>query len=90
MSVKFPEICNCLGKRNMTSAIRQQLTTKDKEIIRQNVFEFLPPENSVVRYDCLPIRGAQYLTSGLGIEKGKRPDLVWICVSPHARTVFLA
>ena len=42
----------------------------------------------VVRYDCLPIRGTQYLTSGLGIEKGKRPDHVWDCVGPHARTKF--
>ena len=59
----------------MTSAIRQQLTTKDKEIIRQNLFKFLPPKNTVVRYVCWPIWGAQYLTSGLGIEKAKRPCL---------------
>ena len=43
----------------------------------------------VVRYDCLPIRGTQYLTSGLGLEEGKRPDQVWSCVSPHALAKFI-
>ena len=43
----------------------------------------------VVRYDFLPIRGTQYLTSGLGIEEGKRPDHVWSCVGPHALTKFI-
>ena len=44
----------------------------------------------VMRYDCLPIRGTLYLTRGLGIEEGKRPDHVWSCVGPHARTKFIS
>ena len=50
----------------------------DKYTIRQNSFKLLPHKNMVVRYDCLPIRGTQYLTSNLGIEQGKRPDHVWV------------
>ena len=34
--------------------------------------------------------GTQYLISGLGIEKGKRPDNVWSCFGPHARTKFIS
>ena len=37
----------------------------------------------VVRYDRLPTRGTQYLTSGLGIEEGLRPDHVWSCLRPY-------
>ena len=44
----------------------------------------------VVRYDCLPIRGTHYLTSGLTIEDGKRPDHFWSCIGPHARTKFIS
>ena len=91
MSVKFPEKSSCLEiRRHMRSAIRQQLKTKDKEIIRQSLFELLSHKNMVVRCDCLTIRGTQYLTCGLGIEKGKRPDHVWSCVGPHARTKFIS
>ena len=74
----------------MRSAIRQQLKTKDKEIIQQNLLKLLSHKNMVVRYDCLPIWGKQYISSGVGIEKGKRPDYVWSCVGPHARTKFIS
>ena len=43
----------------------KQLTTKDEEIIRQNLSKLLRRKNTVVRYDCLPIRGTHYLTSAL-------------------------
>ena len=43
----------------------------------------------VVRYYCLPFKGTQYLTSGLGIVEGTRPDHVWSCVGPHALTKFI-
>ena len=59
----------------MRSAIRQQLTTNDKEIIRQNLLKLLSHKERIVRYDYLPVRGTQYLESGLAMEKGKRP--VW-------------
>ena len=44
----------------------------------------------------MPIRGTQYLVSGLGMEKGERPhhffspDHVLSCVGLHARTKLLA
>ena len=46
-------------------------------------------KNMVVGYDCSPIRGRQFLASGLGFEEGKRPDHVWSCVGPDARTKFI-
>ena len=54
-----------------------------------NLCKLLTHKSRVVRYDCLPIRGTQYLISGLGMEKGKRPDHVLSCVGPHARTKFI-
>ena len=72
----------------MISAVRQQLTTKDKYIIGKKLFTLLPHKNMVVRYECLPVRGTQYLISGLGIEKGKRTNHVWSCVGPHARKKY--
>ena len=50
----------------------------------------LSHKNMVVSYDCLPIRGTQYLTSGLGVEKGERHDLDWSCDGPHPRTNFIS
>ena len=78
------------NRHRRSAIIRQQLKTKDQEIIRQNLANLLSRKNMVMRYECLPIRGTRYLTSGLGIEKGKRPDHVWSCVGPHTRTKFIS
>ena len=68
LSVKFPEKSNCLEIGiwyQLIAAIRQQLTTKGKECIRQIYSNDYHIKKRVVRYDCLPIRGTQYLTSCL-------------------------
>ena len=43
----------------------------------------------VLPYHCLPFRGTQDLTSGLGIEESKRPDHDRSCVGSHALTKLI-
>ena len=88
VSVKLPEYWIFL---KLEYNISYQTTADDQGSRNYPTFFLLllSHKNTVARYDCLPIRGTQYLASGLGIEKGKRPDHVWSCVSPHARTKFI-
>ena len=68
--------------RNMRSAFRKQSSWRPR--IKKLSDYFITSEYA--RYDFLPVRGMQYLTSGLGIENAKHPDHVWSFVGPHART----
>ena len=88
LSVKFPEKWNCLEIDIWDQLSDNSWRPRIKKYPTKNIWIILSHKDMVVRYHCLPVRGTQYLTSGLEVEKGKRPDHVWSCVGPHARTKF--
>ena len=90
LSVKFPEKCNCLEIGTWDQLSDYSWRPRIEKYPTKNIWIIISHKNMVVRYHCLPIRGTLYLTRGLGIEEGKRPDHVWSCVGPHARTKFIS
>ena len=87
--VKFPEKCGCLeiGLWDQLSS-DNSWRPRIKKLSKRILLKLLSQKNIVVVYDCLPIRGTQYLTSGFGIAKGKRPNHVRSCVGPRLRTAW--